>query len=198
MKTLLIYLATIGFGVQANAGILGNSFFLEPYLGYKTENSKLTDLVGNTLEIKTAVPNLGLKMGFRSMVGIDFNLYGDISQGKADISTLPEKNNFSKKSAGVQLGVNSLGFAKMYLGTSFLNDFTIEESSQMAALTLSGPSYHAGIILKAFPIVNLGLQYNLNQYNKITGANFTAGDKLDTYYSKVDTQDYSIYLSATF
>ena len=137
-------------------------------------------------------------MGYRSFIGVDLNLVGEISSGSATISGLPEKNNYSHKSAGVQLGVNALGLVKMYLGSMFVNDFTVDDSSLVPGFTLSGPSYHAGIQFKAFPFLSLGLQYTLNQYNTVKGTAYGAGDKLETYYSKNDTQDYSIYLATSF
>ena len=184
--------------VSAEAGILGTSFFLEPYLGFKTENSKLTGLLSPSMEIKSSSPYAGLKLGYRSFSGIDLNLYADYTKGKAHVDILPDNNDFSKTSAGVQLGINSLGQVKMYLGGTFQNDFKIEDSSQTQAFTLSGPSYHAGILLKIVPYLNVGLQYNLNQYNKISGSAYSSGDSLDSYYSKIDTQEYSLYLSSTF
>lgn len=197
MKHMFLVLSLF-FSLQAYAGILGNSLFFEPYIAYKVENTKLTDLLNNTSEIKTTAPSLGIKIGFRSMAGVDLNLYGEITQGKAEITNFNEPNNFSKKTAGAELGVNSLGIIKMYLGTSISNDFTIEKSDQTQAFTVSGPSFHTGLLFKAIPFVNLGLQYNLNQYNTIKGDAYIADEKLETYYSKVDTQDYSVYISSTF
>ncbi|MCC2680044.1 MAG: hypothetical protein K0R29_2620 [Pseudobdellovibrio sp.] len=184
--------------VQAKAGILGQSVFVEPYLGFKTENTKLGALLSPAMDIKTSAPYAGLKLGYRSLSGIDLNLFAELTKGKARIDTLPDQNDFSKNSAGVQLGINSLGHIKMYLGTSFVNEFKVEDSSQTQSYALSGPSYHAGILVKLVPYLNLGVQYYVNQYNKVTGAGYNNGEDLDTYYSKVDTQEYSLYLSSTF
>ncbi|MGZ3726518.1 MAG: hypothetical protein ACXWQQ_11995 [Pseudobdellovibrio sp.] len=109
----LIFIASFALCTVSHAGILGSSFFAEPYLGYSTENTKLTDLANNTVEIKTASPSLGLKLGYRSLMGIDINLYGDITQGKAEVTGLSDKNNFTKNTTGLQLGVISLGAFKM-------------------------------------------------------------------------------------
>lgn len=193
----LFIIATL-FSAQAKAGILGQSVFMEPYLGFKTENTKLGALLSPAMEIKSSAPYAGLKLGYRSLSGIDLNLYAELTKGKARIDTLADQNDFTKSTAGIQLGINSLGHIKMYLGTSFQNEFKIESSSQTQAYAMSGPSYHAGLLVKLVPYLNLGVQYYLNQYSKITGAGYTAGEDLDTYYSKVDTQEYSLYVSSTF
>ena len=197
MKKLII---TISFllSTAAHAGIFGSSFLVEPYVGYNTENTKLTDLSNNLIEIKTASPNLGLKLGFRSMMGIDVNLFGELTQGKAQVTGLIDKNNFTKTASGVQLGVNSLGAVKMFLGATLSNDFKLAQSSLINETTFSGPSYHVGLLIRTLSYLNIGLQYTLNQYNKVKGANYTLGESTEKYYSKIDTQNYSIYLSSTF
>jgi hypothetical protein len=183
---------------NAYASLFGPSVFIEPFLGYKSENIKLTDLTNTVTQIKTASPSLGLKLGYRSMVGVDINLYGETTSGAAEISGLSENSRFSHNTAGVQLGVNGLGLVKMYLGSSFVNDFKLEDSSVLPGYTLSGPSYHAGVQFKFHPRFSLGAQYTLNQFNTIKGTAYAAGENLETYYSKNDTQDYTIYFSTSF
>lgn len=173
------------------------SYFAEPFIGYKSETIKLTDL-SSTTEIKAELPYYGLKLGYRSPIGIDLNLAGEIFSGQAAISAQTEKNKFTHATASVQLGVNALGLIKMYLGSSFLNEFNLEDSPSLQGFKLSGPSLHAGLQFKFFPLVNIGLQYNLNQFNTITGPAYIGDSKLETYYIKNDTQDYSLYLSTTF
>ncbi|MEQ1723877.1 MAG: hypothetical protein ABL930_11930 [Pseudobdellovibrio sp.] len=193
-KILLILLVT----KFAHAGVLGNSIFIEPYAGYRSENIKLTDLVSASTEIKASQPNFGLKLGYRSMLGIDLNLAGEYFSGSASVSGQTDNSKFSHKSASVQLGVNALGLVKMYLGTAFINEFTLEDTSSLTGFKLSGPSFHAGLQFKMFPFLNLGLQYNLNQYKTIEGTAYATGDKVETYYSKTDSSDYSLYLSTSF
>ncbi len=195
---IAFYLLVTLLPVQANAGILGTSIFVEPYLGFKTENTKLAAGLLPAADIKSSAPYAGLKLGYRSFSGVDINLFAELTKGKARIDGLADSNDFTKNSAGVQLGINSMGQVKMYLGTSFLNEYKVEESSQTQSYTISGPSFHAGILLKIVSYLNVGVQYYLNQYNKVTGSAFTSGEDLDTYYSKVDTQEYSLYLSSTF
>jgi hypothetical protein len=182
----------------AHAGTLGNSFFIEPYAGYRSENIKLIDLVSVATEIKASQPNFGLKLGYRSQLGIDLNLAGEYFSGSASVSGQTVNSKFSHKSASAQLGVNALGLVKMYLGTAFINEFKLEDTSSLNGFKLSGPSFHAGLQLKMFPLLNIGFQYNLNQYKTIEGTNYAAGDKVETYYSKTDSSDYSIYLSTSF
>lgn len=198
MPKIFPLILVIIVSVQAKAGVLGQSFFVEPYLGFKTENTKLGALLSPAMDIRSSAPYAGLKLGYRSLSGIDLNLYGEFTKGKARIDTLSEPNDFSKNSVGAQLGINSLGHIKMYLGTSFHNEFKVEDSEQTQSYKFSGPSFHAGVLVKLVPYLNLGIQYYLNQYNSVTGATYTSGEDLDTYYSKVDTQEYSLYLSSTF
>lgn len=183
---------------SAKAGLLGNSFFIEPFVGYRNESITLVDLSSTTSQIKTSSPAYGLKVGYRSLLGIDFNLSGDISSGQAEVSNITDKNNFSHKSASFELGVNSFGLIKMYLGTSLFNEFKVEDSPSLTGFNLAGPSYFVGLQLKMLAFLNLGLQYNLNQYNEITGPNYNNGSKVETYYTKVDTQQYTAYLSLPF
>lgn len=181
-----------------HAGILGNSFFVEPQLSYKTESIKLTDLSSVLTEIKSSHPSLGFKLGYRSMIGIDLNLFYDYASGNADITGITEKNKFSHTSTSIQLGVNSLGLVKMYLGAALSNEFKVDESLSVQSFKLKGPAYHAGIQIRLMTYANLGLQYNLNQFNKVEGQAFSIDDKTETYFSKIDTQDYAVYLSTTF
>ena len=199
MKTLLFStLTTLLLSTQTQAGILGSSVVVEPSLGYKIENTKLTDLTLATTEIKTAAPVFGLKLSYRNTSGVELSLSGEYVKGSATISNLTDKNEFSKSSGNLSIGVNSLGFVKMYLGASFHNEFVIAQSDQAQETKFSGPSYQAGLIFRAMPTLNLGFQYNLNQYNKVKGSAFALGENIESYYSKVDTQDYSIFISAAF
>lgn len=194
MKTLFT-LVILCLNTSAFAGILGKSVFIEPFVGYKNESIKFIDLTNNATQVKAADPSYGLKFGYRSVLGIDFNLAGNIASGNAETSGQTEKNKYSHKSAAVELGINSFGLIKMFLGTNFLNEFKLEDSTALPGYTLTGPSYFAGLQFKFLSIMNLGVQYNLNQYNEITGSAYTNGKKIETYFSKIDTQDYLIYLS---
>ena len=173
-------------------------FFIEPSLSYNFETTKLTDLLSTVTETKSHSPQVGLRLGLRSLSGVDLNLFAEMAQGKAETSGFTEKNNFTKTTTGFELGVNSLGPVKMYLGASLANSFKMDQSSQLAGFTVSGPSYRAGLLVRAYGKLNVGVQYNLNQYDKISGSAFTNGDKLSTYFSKVDNQNYSLIFSASF
>jgi opacity protein-like surface antigen len=194
MKSFSALVVLLSFS-YAKAGLLGNSVFVEPFIGYKNESIKFVDLTNNATSVKTAAPSFGIKLGYRSLLGIDLNLSADTSTGNAEISTTPDKSKFSHNSASVELGINSFGMIKMYLGTSFLNDFKTEDSPSVQAFKLAGPAYFAGLQFKLLTSLNFGLQYNLNQYNTISGNAYTSGDKVETYYTKIDTQDYTIYIS---
>ena len=191
--------ATLIFILSFAAGFAQAGYFVEPYLGAKTETIKLTDLASSKLEIKSSsVPTLGLKIGYRSQMGIDLNLAGETTSGQATVSGQPEKIKFSHIIGALQLGVNALGLIKMYLGTSFQNEFTLGDSPGLQGFKLSGPSYQAGLQIRLFQSINLGLQYNLHQFTTITGPAYAADNKLETHFLKNDSQDYSIYLSTSF
>lgn len=193
MKALLIF--CLSFTAEfAQAG-----YFIEPYLGAKTETLKLTDLANSTIEIKSSgTPTFGLKIGYRSLMGIDLNLAGETTSGQATVSGQSEKIKFSHTIGALQLGVNALGLLKMYLGTSFQNVFTLDDSAGLQGFKLSGPSYQAGLQIRLFQMLNLGLQYNLHQFTTITGPAFAADNRIETHFLKNDSQDYSIYLSTSF
>lgn len=192
MKTSLIFFLILAAGF-AHAGS-----FIEFYLGAKTETTKLTDLANSVSEIRASTPAIGLKMGFRSQMGIDVNLSGEKTSGQATVTNQTEKSKFSHTTGAFQFGVNALGNVKMYLGTSFLNEFTLEDSPGLQGFTLSGPSYQVGLQYKVFQMINVGLQYNLNQFTTVTGPAFIGDSRIETYFLKTDSQDYSIYLSTSF
>lgn len=191
--------ATLIFILSFAAGFAQAGYFVESYLGAKTETIKLTDLASSTLEIKsTSIPTLGIKIGYRSLMGIDLNLAGETTSGQATVSGQPEKIKFSHTIGALQLGVNALGPVKMYLGTSFQNVFTLDDSAGLQGFKLSGPSYQAGLQIRLFQMLNLGLQYNLHQFTTITGPAYAADNRFETHFLKNDSQDYSIYLSTSF
>ncbi len=202
MKTLILSLFTFLLATftanNAYAVVGGSSFLFEPSVGYRNETIQFTNKIQIETKMKTALPVYGLKLGYRSPIGVDLNLAGDYSKGKVEISGESDKSDFSHQTASVQLGINALGAMKIYLGYGFLNEFKVEESLTLAAFKLSGPAYIAGLQLKLFPHLNLGAQYNLNQFKKIVGKAYALGDETETYFTKIDTQDYSLYLSLDF
>jgi opacity protein-like surface antigen len=183
------------FNAQA---FMGSSVFIEPSIGFRNESIKLTNLSLDESEMKAALPVYGLKLGYRSMIGVDLNLAVDYSKGDLEISSMTEKSDFTHQTTSVQLGVNALGLMKMYLGYAIANDFKVSESPNLKGFKLSGPAYIAGLQFKLLPFLNLGAQYNLNQFKKIEGEDFAGNDSIETYFSKIDTQDYSLNLSFSF
>ncbi len=172
--------------------------FIEPSIGYRSHNLKLTSVSTATSEVKMATPVYGLKIGYSSPLGIDLNLSYDYSSGKAELNPSMEKNDFSQSTASAQLGVSALGILKIYLGYGFLNELRIKQGITSSDMNLKGQAYQAGIQFKLFPRVMLGAQYNINQYKTVTGRDFLLGEKIDTYFNKVDSQDYSVSLSTYF
>ena len=198
MKFHISFFLLLITGLSAQAFMSGSILFVEPSIGYRNETIKLTDKSNAESQIKIGTPVYGLKIGYRTALAIDFNLAADYSSGKADMSPLVEKNNFSHKMISAQLGINALGLMKIYLGYAFSNELQFEDGLLNLGYKLSGPAYIAGIQYRLFSSVFLGAQYNLNQFNSISGAQFTNGDKVDQYFNKLDLQDYSFSLSTSF
>lgn len=186
------------FAFQAQAGLLGRSFFIEPFVGYQNEGITLTNLnATSTSSIKSSSPAVGLKLGFRSLLGIDLNLSAESAFGKANISPLSDSVDFRHSLAALQIGINSFGLIKMFIGASFLNEFSVKSSPSTSAFKLMGAAYQAGLQFKLAHFLNLGAQYTLNQYNQINGDAYTSTQDLENYYSKVDAQAYTVYLSTS-
>ncbi len=194
MKISIVYFLLCITPLQSFA----SSLFLEPSIGYRSENLKLTDFSQKETQFKSSLPVYGLKLGVRSQMGVDLNLAADYSKGKMEVTALTEKNDFTHQTASAQLGVNALGLVKIYLGYGFFNELKIEDSSQLTGFKLTGASYLAGLQFKLFPYVMIGAQYNLNQFKKIEGVNYVGNDSIDKYFSKVDIQDYSLLLAFSF
>lgn len=186
----LTFLAFIPVG---QAGI-----FFEPGVGYRSHTLKLTDLTSGTSEFKMAAPVYGLRVGYRSLMGIDINLAYDYATGTAEIMPANEKNKFTQSTAAVQLGVSALSALKIYLGYGFTNELKVTEGLTTSDINLRGQAYQAGLQFRLFSMVMLGLQYNLNQYKTVEGKFFTKGEKVDSYFNKLDSQDYSLSVSTSF
>ncbi len=172
--------------------------FFEPFLGYRSENIKLTDRLNNQSQLKMANPSYGLKLGFRSMMGVDLNLAGEYSSGKSEWGPNTEKVGFKHSTAAVQLGINALGAMKIYLGYAFLNTLEVDKGLLNNDISLKGPAYQAGVQFGLFSLVSIGAQYNLNQFKNVSGTGYTAGEKIETYFNKIDAEDYSVNLSISF
>ena len=191
-------LFALGLTLIMNSQFAVASAFIEPSIGYRSHILKLTDITSATTEIKMTTPVYGLKFGYSSPLGIDLNLAYDYSAGKAEILPAAEKNDFTQTTGSVQLGVSALGTLKIYLGYGFLNELKIKQGITTSDMNLKGQAYQAGLQFKLFSRVMLGLQYNINQYKTIEGRNFILGEKIDSYFNKVDSQDYSMTLSTSF
>jgi hypothetical protein len=198
MKIQRLGLFLITLAPQLCFALMGTPLMFEPSIGYRNESLKLTDLSKQETQFKSALPVYGLKVGYRSLIGVDLNLAGEYSKGQIEVTGLTEKSDSTHQSASAELGVSALGLLKIYLGYSFMNEFKIENSHSLQGFKLSGPAYLAGLQLKLFPSINLGMQYNLNQFNKISGSAYTLNDSTESYFSKIDSQDYNIYLTLTF
>ena len=191
-------LFALGLTLMMNSQTANASAFIEPSIGYRSHTLKLTDISNSTTEIKMTTPVYGIKLGYSSPLGIDLNLAYDYSSGKAEIQPAAEKNDFTQTTGSVQLGVSALGALKIYLGYGFLNELKIKAGITTSDMYFKGQAYQAGLQFKLLSRIMMGLQYNINQYKTIEGRNFILGEKIENYFNKVDSQDYSITLSTSF
>jgi len=196
MKAVFICLILIGAASLTHAA--PSSLLLEPSVGFRSETVLLTDLSQNETKLKASSPVYGLKFGYRSPIGVDVNLAYDYSNGKMEVTGESDKSKFTHQTASAQLGINALGLMKIYLGYAFLNELNIDGFLTRPQFKLAGPAYLVGIQFKVFQYVNIGAQYNLNQFNQITGPAYALGDDTEKYFTKIDSQDYSINLSLDF
>lgn len=192
-NTLCAFLLVIAGSVTAKADL-----FFEPSIGYRTETLKLTDKSSSELKATMATPVYGLKIGYQSPLGVDVNLAGDYSTGKTEVTPLTEKNSFSHKTIAAQLGISALGLMKIYLGYGFSNELTINEGLLNSDIKLKGTAYQAGLQFKLFSSTYFGAQYSINQFKTVEGKTYTAGDSVDQYFNKLDSQDFSFTLSMVF
>lgn len=194
MLFLVLLVTTSGFSAQA-AGVAG-AFIIEPGVGYKEETLKLTDLSNNLTKYSLTGVVASLKIGVQSAAGVSLLLAGEHISGKAKLD--PEsvdKPKFSHTVAGFQIGVSAMNAMKIYLGYSPLNELKLEDEGSFDGFTLSGHTYQAGVMFFPFHFVGLGVQYNIHQFKEISGDTFTAGKEVDTYFTKIDSQDLSFTLS---
>ncbi|MES2803231.1 MAG: hypothetical protein V4654_12110 [Bdellovibrionota bacterium] len=190
---LVLLVTTSGFTSTAKAA---GAFIIEPGIGYKEETLKLTTLSQNLTKMSMTGPVGSLKIGVTSAAGVSLLLAGEQMSGKAEIEgNLTDKPKFTHTIAGFQVGVSALNAMKIYLGYSPLNKLVFEDEGTFQGLTLSGQTYTAGLMFFPFRFIGLGVQYNINQFKEVEGAQFTSGKEVDTYFDKIDSTDLSFTLS---
>jgi len=175
------------------------AFFIEPFLGQRQEKIQFTDLTATNFEYKTSGLTYGLNAGVTTATGIFFNLSG--SQFKAKAETTPTQSDtpeFTHNNAALQVGVSAMGLLKIYLGYMLLNEVEIKTQSPFSSFKLKGPGYQVGLSLTLISRLSLGLQYNIHQFNDISGASYASGNDTKTYFNKVDSQDIFAYLAYSF
>ena len=91
-----------------------------------------------------------------------------------------------------------MGLLKIYLGYMLLNEVEIKTQSPFSSFKLKGPGYQVGLSLTLISRLSLGLQYNIHQFNDISGASYASGNDTKTYFNKVDSQDIFAYLAYSF
>ena len=189
-----LILTTLLVSVETQAG-----FYFEPFLGYRQEKIKFTDLASLESEYKLSGPTYGLNLGVATATGIFLNLSGSQFKGKADTTPVQTDNpEFTHNNGAVQVGVSAMGLLKIYLGYILLNELEMKSPSPLSSFNLKGAGYQVGLALSLIPRLSLGAQYNIHQFNEISGDSFVAGKDIKNYYNKVDSQDLFAYLAYSF
>lgn len=192
---LFLVLLVTTTSISSNAAG-GGGFLIEPGIGYKQETLKLTDLSQNLTQYKFSGPMMSLKLGVLSSTGVSLAIVGERSSGKVEIDpVVTDKPKFSHTIAGFQIGVSAMNAMKIYLGYAPYNQFEVETNTSAAGFKLSGHTYQAGVMFFPFQYIGLGAQYNVNQYNEVSGSQFTSGKDTNLYFDKIDSQDLSFSLS---
>lgn len=194
LHRIIISIALIAFTSIANSAIM-----FEPSLGYRQETLKTTNLSQVDSQLKMNAMTYGLKLGISSPIGISVDISGQQTSGKASSDPVTtEEPEFSHTVGSFQVGVNAMGILKIYLGSIFMSELEIKSTSLSEGFKMKGPGYQAGLMTFPFPRVGLGLQYNVHQFKEVSGANFTNGTDIKSYFEKVDIQDVSATLSILF
>lgn len=191
---LLVTAAFLLTSISAKAG-----FMIEPSLGLRNESLKLTDISSNESEFKMNGLGYGLKLSFASPLGISLGLGGQYFSGKTESTpALSEQPDFNHMTTSLQIGVSAMGLLRIYLGYLISNDLEIKEKAIYPGIKLKGGGYQAGLTFYLFRGLGLNFQYNVNQFKKVSGTQFNLGDDVNTYYDKIDSQDFSVDLSYAF
>lgn len=194
---LVLLVTTSGLTSKANAKGLGSGgFIFEPGIGYKEETLKLTDLSNNLTKFSMKGPVASLKIGLQSGAGVSLLLAGEQIQGQAEIEgNSVDKPKFVHSIAGIQVGVSAMNVMKIYLGFSPFNKLKFEDEGLINGFALSGQTYTAGVMFFPFNFVGLGVQYNVNQFKEIEGADYASSKDVTNHFKKIDSTDLSLTLS---
>jgi len=192
-KNLIFFIALTLAAQQSHA-----IFVITPSVGYKMQSAKFTDNADNESEFKASNPVYGLKLGIMSLSGVSFDIAGTYvsGKGKATEAGVETEKDFKEQTAAAQLGISTNTF-KIYLGYLLMNEAQIKEAG--SEVTLKGSGYQAGIALHLTGSISLGVQYQIDQYNKAKIDTISSSfEDIKIYYKKVDAQSTSATLSYSF
>ena len=176
-------------------------FHIEPVLGHRQETLKLRTLTGTESELKASGLSYGLNIGLSTPAGISVDVSGLQMNVKAQPSPSwpnEEKPDFLHTTAALQIGVSAIGLLKIYLGYGPYSQLQVSSISPLSSYTMKGSLYQVGLATQLFSKLSLGIQYNVHQFKKISGAAYTQNSDPKTYFDKIDTQDILAYLSYSF
>jgi Outer membrane protein beta-barrel domain len=183
LKNLLFFFALTVAAQQSHA-----IFVISPSVGYKMQSAKFTDNADVESELKASNPAFGLKLGVMSASGVSFDIAGSYVSGKAMITNagVEVEHDLTEQSAAAQLGISTNTF-KIYLGYLLMNEAKIKQTT--TEVTLKGSGYQVGLALHLTGSISLGVQYQIDQYNKVKiDAISSEFEEVSTYYKKIDSQ----------
>lgn len=193
LKNLVFFFALTLAAQQSHA-----IFVISPSVGYKMQSAKFTDIADAESEFKASNPAFGLKLGIMSASGVSFDIAGSYVSGKVKVTSFgtEAEHDFTDQSAAAQLGISTNTF-KIYLGYLLMNEAKIKQTA--TEVTLKGSGYQVGLALHLTGSISLGVQYQIDQYNKVKiDAISSEFEEVSTYYKKIDSQSTSAHLSYSF
>jgi opacity protein-like surface antigen len=194
MKKIFAVLAVaLGMSSAAHAGIL-----VEPYLGYEMGDLKYKFAAGNSDQADHTDSTSGMAYGLR--VGYKFLIPWvalDYTGGTATVKPDPTGSDYdlTKSSLGAVVGV-SLPLIRAWAGYGFSNEITKKGTAGNPDAKFKGNYLKAGVGLGILPLVDINLEYKINDLKKVDlGAGAGDQDKSAIYDSnKYDTIMISVSL----
>jgi hypothetical protein len=176
----------------AQAGIL-----IEPYLGYETGDSTFKyvpsiDPSGTEFTDSLSGVGYGMRLGYQFMIPWVALDYSSGTQ-TAKVDKGRDSYDMTKSSLGAVVGV-SLPLIRAWAGYGFSNEMTKKGTAGSADTKLKGTYLKAGVGLGILPLLELNLEYKINDLKKVDlGAGAGEQDKSAIFDStKYDTIMFSV------
>ncbi len=196
-KNLFLLIASTILTTTAQAGL----FQITPNIGYRNLTLKATDILNNSSETESNNLFYGLKLGLMSGSGINFDIAGSLSSGKAKstLSGFETEQDLNHKIISASLGVTAMNTFKIFLGYIFIDELTIKTPSvPLSQIELTGPGFLVGVGVHMTQSISATLQYDVHQFNQVKLESVGQFQDIKTAYEKLDTQSISLGLGMTF